>query len=314
MPITIKVKNMYQEDLSYGLFLSDRQLDFLSNYPQGFDRMKCFATFLQMAVKETTHYEKKEYSVDLTPGQFAISEVELAKLWKCNRKTASKMVDMFHEVGLVSSVPNCRTTVFTVHCVASWYIDNQAIRNTHEAREYILKNVMEPCIAAPRASVSKWAPKIVQIKIDPDKIGDVVGQKGKNINAIIAAYDVTIDIEDDGSVSICGQDMDKMDQAIETIRIITTEFEKGMILTGKVVSIKEFGAFLEFAPGKEAMVHISKIANTRINKVEDVLQIGDVVRAICLGKDKMGRISFSIKDCPKDPMDVGRVVASADPE
>lgn len=134
MPITIKVKNMYQEDLSYGLFLSDRQLDFLSNYPQGFDRMKCFATFLQMAVKEPTHYEKKEYSVDLTPGQFAISEVELAKLWKCNRKTASKMVDMFHEVGLVSSVPNCRTTVFTVHCVASWYIGDDAIRNTHYSR------------------------------------------------------------------------------------------------------------------------------------------------------------------------------------
>lgn len=125
---------MYQEHLFYGLFLSDRQLDFLSNYPQGFDRMKCFATFLQMAVKEPTHYEKKEYSIDLTPGQFAISEVELAKLWKCNRKTASKMVDMFHEVGLVSSVPNCRTTVFTVHCVASWYIGDDAIRNTHYSR------------------------------------------------------------------------------------------------------------------------------------------------------------------------------------
>ena len=125
---------MYQDDLSYGLFLSDRQLDFLSNYPQGFDRMKCFATFLQMAVKKPTHYEKKEYSVDLTPGQFAISEVELAKLWKCNRKTASKMVDLFHEVGLVSSIPNCRTTVFTVHCVASWYIDNQVIRNAHYSR------------------------------------------------------------------------------------------------------------------------------------------------------------------------------------
>ena len=125
---------MYQEDLSYGLFLSDRQLDFLSNYPQGFDRMKCFATFLQMAVKAPTHYEKKEYSVDLTPGQFAISEVELAKLWKCNRKTASKMVDMFHEVGLVSSVPNCRTTIFTVHCLASWYFGNQVIRNAHYSR------------------------------------------------------------------------------------------------------------------------------------------------------------------------------------
>ena len=125
---------MYQENLSYGLFLSDRQLDFLSNYPQGFDRMKCFATFLQLAVKEPTHYEKKEYSIDLTPGQFAISEVELAKLWKCNRKTASKMVDIFHEVGLVSSVPNCRTTVFTVHCVASWYFGNQVIRNAHYSR------------------------------------------------------------------------------------------------------------------------------------------------------------------------------------
>ena len=125
---------MYKDDLSYGLFLSDRQLDFLFNYPQGFDRMKCFATFLQMAVKKPTHYEKKEYSVDLTPGQFAISEVELAQLWKCNRKTASKMVDMFHEVGLVSSVPNFRTTVFTVHCIASWYVGDQVIRNTHYSR------------------------------------------------------------------------------------------------------------------------------------------------------------------------------------
>ena len=125
---------MYKDDLSYGLFLSDRQLDFLFNYPQGFNRMKCFATFLQMAVKEPTHYEKKEYSVDLTPGQFAISEVELAQLWKCNRKTASKMIDMFHEVGLVSSVPNFRTTVFTVHCIASWYVAGQEIRNTHYSR------------------------------------------------------------------------------------------------------------------------------------------------------------------------------------
>lgn len=125
---------MSDNDLYYGLFLSDRQLDFLSNYPQGFDRIKCFATFLHLAVKEPKHYEKKEYSVDLTPGQFAISEVELAKLWKCNRKTASKMVDMFHEVGLVSSVPNCRTTVFTVHSVASWYFGNQVIRNAHYSR------------------------------------------------------------------------------------------------------------------------------------------------------------------------------------
>ncbi|MCR5294977.1 MAG: polyribonucleotide nucleotidyltransferase [Lachnospiraceae bacterium] len=193
-------------------------------------------------------------------------------------------------------------------------IVEEAIARTKAAREHILTDVMEPVIAEPRPEVSKYAPKIIQISIDPDKIGEVVGSKGKNINALIDEYDVQIDIEEDGSVSVCGTDLEKMNGALEAIRIITTDFEKGMILTGKVVSIKEFGAFLQFAPGKEAMVHISKIANTRINKVEDVLQIGDVVRAICLGKDKMGRISFSIKDCPKDPMNIGRVVASADPE
>jgi len=124
------------QDVSYGLFLTDRQLDFLFNYPQGFNRMRCFATFLRMAVKVPTRYVKKEYSVDLTPGQFAVSEVELARLWKCNRKTASKVVDLFHEVGLVSSVPNCRTTVFTVHCIASWYVADQVIRNEHYSRHH----------------------------------------------------------------------------------------------------------------------------------------------------------------------------------
>ena len=194
-------------------------------------------------------------------------------------------------------------------------IVEEAIARTKEAREYILTNIMEPCIAAPRAEVSKYAPKIMQITIDPEKIGDVVGQRGKTINALIEMYDVQIDIDDDGSVSICGEDQSKMEKAAKAIEIICTEFEKGMILTGRVVSIKEFGAFLEFAPGKESMVHISKIANTRINKVEDVLRVGDVVRAICLGKDKMGRISFSIKDCPKEGTEaIGRVVASADPD
>ncbi len=178
-------------------------------------------------------------------------------------------------------------------------IVEEAIRRTKEAREYILTEVMEKCIAEPRKEISKYAPKIVQIKIDPEKIGDVVGQRGKNINALIEMYDVQIDIDDDGSVSICGTDPEKMNQAVEAIRIITTEFEEGMILTGKVVSMKEFGCFLEFAPGKEGMVHISKIAKSRVNRVEDVLSIGDVVRVICLGKDKMGRLSFSIKDCPK---------------
>jgi len=193
-------------------------------------------------------------------------------------------------------------------------IVEEAIARTKEAREYILTEIMEPCIPAPRKEVSKWAPKIIQISIDPDKIGDVVGSKGKNINAIIAECGVQIDIEDDGSVSICGTDPDKMAKAQEMIRIIVTDFEKGQILTGKVVSIKEFGAFLEFAPGKEGLVHISKIASSRVGKVEDVLQLGDIVRVICLGKDKMGRISFSIKDCPKDDRDLGRVVASAGPE
>ncbi|HUM82378.1 MAG TPA: polyribonucleotide nucleotidyltransferase [Lachnospiraceae bacterium] len=195
-------------------------------------------------------------------------------------------------------------------------IVEEAIAKTRQAREYILTNIMEPCIAEPRKEVSRWAPKIVQIKIDPEKIGDVVGQRGKTINALIDLYKVQIDIDDDGSVSVCGTDKENMDKAIDAIRIITTDFEKGMILTGKVVTIKEFGAFLEFAPGKEGMVHISKIANSRINKVEDVLQLGDIVRVVCLGKDKMGRISFSIKDCPKDTdnADIGRVVASAGPE
>ena len=159
---------------------------------------------------------------------------------------------------------------------------------------------MEPCIAEPRKQLSKYAPKIMQLMIDPQKIGDVVGQRGKTINAIIEETGVKIDITDDGAVSICGTDQAMMDKAAEYVRIITTDFEAGQIFTGKVVSIKEFGAFLEFAPGKEGMVHISKICKERINHVEDVLTLGDKVKVVCLGKDKMGRISFSIKDVPAD--------------
>lgn len=177
-------------------------------------------------------------------------------------------------------------------------IIEEAIAKTKEAREYILTEVMEKTIAAPRPEVGKFAPKIVQIQIDPAKIGDVVGQRGKTINAIIEETGVKIDITDDGAVSICGTEKAGMDKAIEYINIITTDFEEGQIFTGKVVSIKEFGAFLEFAPGKEGMVHISKIAKERINRVEDVLTLGDKVKVVCLGKDKMGRISFSIKDVP----------------
>ena len=179
-------------------------------------------------------------------------------------------------------------------------IVEEAISRCKDAREYILTEVMEPTISEPRPTVNKYAPKIVQITIDPDKIGDVVGKQGKVINEIIARTGVKIDIDDDGSVSVCGTDPKAMDQALGYIRTIVTDFEEGQILTGKVVSIKEFGAFVEFAPGKEGMVHISKIAKERINRVEDVLTLGDVVTVICLGKDRMGRMSFSIKDCPKN--------------
>ena len=182
-------------------------------------------------------------------------------------------------------------------------IIEEAIARTKEAREYILTEVMEKCIAAPRAEVGKYAPKIVQMQIDPAKIGDVVGQRGKTINALIEAYDVKIDIDDNGAVSICGTDAEKMEATIKAIKIITTEFRKGQILTGHVISIKEFGAFIEFAPGKEGMVHISKVAKERINHVEDILTLGDKVQVICLGKDKMGRISFSIKDVPAGAVD-----------
>lgn len=175
-----------------------------------------------------------------------------------------------------------------------------AIARCREAREFIMDNCMKPAIAAPRPEVGKYAPKIIQIQIDPEKIGDVVGQRGKTINAIIDQTGVKIDITDDGAVSVCGTDAAMMNKAIEMIEIITTDFEEGQIFKGKVVSIKEFGAFIEFAPGKEGMVHISKIARERINHVEDVLTLGDMVTVVCLGKDKMGRISFSMKDVKQD--------------
>ena len=175
-------------------------------------------------------------------------------------------------------------------------IIEEAIARTREARFYIMDEVMAKAIAEPRKEVGQYAPKIVQIRINPDKIGDVVGQKGKTINAIIDETGVKIDITDDGAASVCGTDMAMIQKAIDLIKIIVTDFEAGQILTGKVVSIKEFGAFIEFAPGKEGMVHISKIAKERINHVEDVLTLGDIVKVVCLGKDKMGRMSFSIKD------------------
>ena len=171
-----------------------------------------------------------------------------------------------------------------------------AITRCREARMYIMDNCMKPAIAEPRAEVGQYAPKIIQIQIDPAKIGDVVGQRGKTINAIIDETGVKIDITDEGAVSVCGTDKKAMDKAIKYIQTIVTDYEEGLVLEGKVTSIKEFGAFIEFAPGKEGMVHISKICKERIDHVEDVLTLGDIVKCVCLGKDKMGRYSFSIKD------------------
>ncbi|MCR5459887.1 MAG: polyribonucleotide nucleotidyltransferase [Acetatifactor sp.] len=171
-----------------------------------------------------------------------------------------------------------------------------AIARCREARLFIMDNCMKPAIAAPRPEVGKYAPKIISMQIDPEKIGDVVGQRGKTINEIIARTGVKIDITDDGMVSICGTDKEMMAKAQDMVQMIVTDFEEGQIFKGKVVSIKEFGAFIEFAPGKEGMVHISKIAKERVERVEDYLTLGDVVTVVCLGKDKMGRISFSMKD------------------
>ena len=175
-------------------------------------------------------------------------------------------------------------------------IIEKAIARTKEARTYIIDEILTKCIAEPRPEVGPYSPKITQIKIDPAKIGDVVGQRGKTINAIIDRCNVKIDIDDEGYVSICGTDKEKLSEAARLIDIIVSDFEEGQILEGVVVSIKDFGAFIEFAPGKEGMVHISKIANHRVNHVEDELTLGDKVKVVCLGQDRMGRVSFSIKD------------------
>lgn len=175
-------------------------------------------------------------------------------------------------------------------------IVEEAIARTKEAREFILSEVMEPCIAKPREEVNAYAPKIMQISINPEKIGDVIGKSGSTINEIIARTGVKIDISEEGNVSICGVDKDAIQEAIAMVELIVKDFAEGDILTGKVINIKEFGAFVEFAPGKEGMVHISKISKERIKIVEDALTLGDIVTVVCLGKDKMGRMNFSIKD------------------
>ena len=152
-------------------------------------------------------------------------------------------------------------------------IIEEAIRRCREARLYIMDNIMAPVISEPRKTLSKYAPKITQITIDPAKIGDVVGKQGKVINKIIEETGVKIDITDDGAVNVCGTDQEMIDKAIATIRNIVTDVEPGMIYTGKVVRIMEFGAFVELAPNKDGMVHISKLSDKRVAKVEDVVNI-----------------------------------------
>ncbi len=175
-------------------------------------------------------------------------------------------------------------------------IIEKAIARTKEARTYIIDEVLSKCIAEPRQEVGPYSPKIERIKIDPSKIGEVVGQRGKTINTIIERTNVKIDIDEEGFVSVCGTDADGIKEALRLIDIIVSDFEKGQILEGIVVGIKDFGAFVEFAPGKEGLVHISKIAPHRINHVEDVLTLGDKVKVKCMGLDNMGRMGFSIKD------------------
>ena len=171
-----------------------------------------------------------------------------------------------------------------------------AIARCREARMFIMDTCMKPAIAEPRKEVGKYAPKIISIQINPEKIGDVVGQRGKTINEIIARTGVKVDITDDGKVAVCGNDKEAMDKAIEMIKMIVTDYAEGQVFEGVVVSMKDFGAFIEFAPGKEGMVHISKICKERIDHVEDVLTLGQKVTVVCMGKDKMGRMSFSMKD------------------
>ena len=177
-------------------------------------------------------------------------------------------------------------------------IIEEAIRRCREARLYIMDNIMAPVISEPRKTLSKYAPKITQITIDPAKIGDVVGKQGKVINKIIEETGVKIDITDDGAVNVCGTDQEMIDKAIATIRNIVTDVEPGMIYTGKVVRIMEFGAFVELAPNKDGMVHISKLSDKRVAKVEDVVKIGDEVTVRVVEVDRMGRINLTMR--PED--------------
>jgi len=175
-------------------------------------------------------------------------------------------------------------------------IIKKAFEMTHIGRDYIIDEVILKAIPAPRAEVSKYAPKMTSMKIDPDKIREVIGKGGAVIQKIVADTGAKIDIEDDGTIHIAAVNGEQAAAAKACIDAIVFEPEVGAIYTGTVTGIKEFGCFVEYAPGKEGMVHISKIAPRRIDKVEDVLKLGDVVKVKYIGLDKKGRMDFSIKD------------------
>ena len=175
-------------------------------------------------------------------------------------------------------------------------IIKNALETTHKGRNYILDEIIKPCIAAPRDDVSKYAPKMISTKIDPDKIREVIGSGGKVIQKICADTDCKIDIEDDGSVFIASVNKDNAYKALKIIEAIAKDPEPGQIFYGTVTRIMNFGAFVEIAPGKEGLVHISQLDKKRVNKVEDVVSVGDTIKVIVSEIDDKGRLNLSRKD------------------
>ena len=175
-------------------------------------------------------------------------------------------------------------------------IIKEAFAKTHKARNYILDEIMLPVISEPRKELSKYAPKMVTLSIDPDKIGDVIGKGGKVIQEIQSDFDVKVDIEEDGRVFISGLDIDKCNSAKDVVKLIATDPEVGAFYNGVVTRIMNFGAFVEIAPGKEGLVHISRLDVKRVDKVEDVVNIGDTVVVKCIEIDDQGRINLSRRD------------------
>ena len=177
-------------------------------------------------------------------------------------------------------------------------IVEEAIKRAREARLFIMDGVMHDAISEPRKELSPYAPKIITLQIEPEKIGDVIGKQGKTITAIIDETGAKIDIDDNGMVSISGIDLAALERAKEIILSIVNDIEPGQILEGTVVRMMNFGAFVQLSPNKDGMVHISKLSDKRVNEVEDVVHIGDKVRVKVIEVDKMGRINLSMR--PQD--------------